>query len=41
LQPNFSFANLRDASGILSLDASSAGTFDNIASLLYASRTLC
>ena len=36
LQPKFSFNYLRDASGLLSLDASSAGTFDNIASLLYA-----
>ena len=36
LQPNFSFNNLRDASGLLSLDASSASTFDNIALLLYA-----
>ena len=35
-QPTFSFTNLRDASGLLSLDASSAGTFDNIAALLYA-----
>ena len=32
----FSFNNLRDASGLLSLDTNSAGSFNDVASLLYA-----
>ena len=36
LQPNFSFNNLRDASGLLSLDAKSTDTYDDLASLLHA-----
>ena len=36
LQPNLNFNTLRDASGLLSLDATSTDTFDDIASLLYA-----
>ena len=36
LQPNFNFNTLRDASGLLSLDAKSTDTFDSIATLLYA-----
>ena len=36
LQPNFNFNTLRDASGLLSLDANSTDTFDDVAALLYA-----
>ena len=35
-QPNFSFTAVSDAAGLLSLDASSADTFNDIASLLGA-----
>ena len=36
LQPNFNFNAIHDASGLLSLDATSTGTYDNSASLLHA-----
>ena len=36
LQPNFNFNTIQDASGLLSLDSTSTGTFDDVASLLYA-----
>ena len=36
LQPNFNFNTIHDASGLLSLDGKSTGTFDDVASLLYA-----
>ena len=36
LQPNFNFNTLRDASWLLSLDATSTDTFDDVASLRYA-----
>ena len=35
-QPNFNFNTLHDASGLLSLDAKSTGTYDDIATLLAA-----
>ena len=36
IQPNFSFGALHDASGLLSLDAKSTGSYDSIAALLAA-----
>ena len=36
LQPNLNFNNLRDVSGLLSLDAKSADTYDSIALLVHA-----
>ena len=36
LQPNFSFNTIQDASGLLGIDATSTGTFDDVASLLNA-----
>ena len=36
IQPNFNFNTLHDASGLLSLDAKSTGTYDSIAALLSA-----